>query len=391
MFFLISQSKRSLSIELNEYFTGLGTDSCTKGAFSKARYRVLWVFFRDWHCHLVSLVYARTVCLKTWKGFYLKAIDGTSLYLFKDEELEKDFGSQYNQHTSIPMARAGIELDVLNGYCTQAQLQTYAKGEREFAESFLNNSTTQDLRIYDRFFVSFELIFKHLHKECSFLMRCKIGFNQAVKKFVSSGKKQDIVEFPISKSTLLSLQKQGFEVTVNTTVRVRLIRIDIGQKEPEILVTDLICYKKYPHSCFKKLYNYRWGDETKFDQLKNKFQVEIFSGHKTQAIYQDFFAAIIAANLHNLIVRACDEQLKRSNINRKIPRAINQNVSIGLLKPRLIKLFTAQNPTAIFNELKELFLKHLEPVRPGRVYPRTKTARKLKGKYQTFKNYRRAA
>ncbi len=390
-FFMITQCKRSLSIELNEYFNGLGESSCTKGAFSKARYRVSWVFFQDWHCHLVNLVYANAHHLNSWKGLFLKAIDGTSIYLFKDEDVEKEFGSQSNQYSNIPMARAGVELDVLNGYCTQAQLQPYSEGESKFAEAFLKNATAKDLLIYDRLFANFILIFKHLQKEIFFLMRCKIGFNNVVKKFVDSGKKQCIVEFNIPKNALPNLLKQGFEVDANTTVKVRLIRIDIGQEEPEILITNLLDLKKYPHSCFKELYNYRWGNETKFDQIKNKFQIEIFSGHKPQAIYQDFFAALIAVNLHNMIIRECDEQLEKINKIRKIPVAINQNVSIGLLKPHLIKLFITKKTNDIIDHLKELFLKYLEPVRPGRMFPRTKTARKLKGKYQTFKNYRRAA
>lgn len=391
MFFLLCQSKRSLSIELHEYFDRLGESPCTKGAFSKARYRVLWVFFLDWHRHLIDLVYAdgRTLC--TWKGYFLKAVDGSSLYLFKDVEVEKEFGSQSNQHMRIPMARAGIELDVLNGYCTQAQLQPYSIGEGVFAEAFLENATEKDLRLYDRYFASFELIFKHLYIKTHFLMRCKVDFNQAVKKFVTSGKKQSIVEFSIPDNARQSMRRQGYSVDTKTTVRVRLLCVDIGQAEPEILITSLLDFRKYPHSCFKELYNYRWGDETRFDQIKNKLQIEVFSGHKPQAIYQDFFATIIASNLHNLICKECTQELEQINEHRLTPVAINQNVSIGLLKPRLITLFLTQRPGSIFDELKTLFLRHLQPIRPDRKYQRPKSVRRLKGKYQTFKNYRRAA
>ncbi len=391
MFFLISQSKRSLSIELNEYFDSLGEAPCTKSAFSKARYRVSWLFFRDWHRHFVDLVYGAPRTLCTWKGYFLKAVDGSSIYLFKDAALEKEFGSQSNQYIHIPMARAGIELDVLNGYCTQAQLQPYSEGEIVFAEAFLENSAQNDLRIYDRYFASFELIFKHLKKEIQFVMRCKVDFNLVVKKFVASGKKQSEVEFSIPKNLLPALQRQGHAVGPATTVRVRLVRVEIGQAEPEILITSLLDLKKYPHGCFKELYSYRWGDETRFDQIKNKLQIEVFSGHKPQAIYQDFFATIIASNLHNMICKECTQKLKQINANRETTVAINQNVSIGLLKPRLFTLFISQKPGAIFDELKKLFLRHLEPVRPGRKYPRPQTVRRLKGKYQTFKNYRRAA
>lgn len=392
MFFLISQSRRSLSIELNEYFEDLGEKPCTKSAFSKARYRVLWSFFQDWHRHFIDLVYTHPRTLCTWKGHLLKAVDGTSIYLFKDVEVEKEFGSHTNQHKCIiPMARAGIELDVLNGYCTQAQLQPYWDGEAVFAEAFLAHSKPQDLRIYDRHFAGFELIFKHLQLNAQFVMRCKIGFNKVVAKFVASGKKQSIVEFFITAQVCKTLQQQGYSVDSKTKVRVRLLRIDIGQAEPEILITSLFNLRKYPHSCFKEVYNYRWGDETRFDQIKNKLQIEVFSGHKPPAIYQDFFATVIASNLHNLICKECTLELEHVNADKETPLAINQNVSIGLLKPRIVTLFLSNKTTAIFDKLKKLFLNHLEPIRPGRNYPRPKTIRRLKGKYQTFKNYRRAS
>lgn len=391
MFFLLSQSKRSLSIELEEYFECTGGFVCTKSAFSKARYRVNWCFFRDWHNHLVNLIYSDRRTLRTWKGFFLKAIDGSSIYLFKDKEVEKEFGSHSNQHLDIPMARAGMELDVLNGYCTQVQLQAHSVGEVVFAEAFLEDSRPEDLRIYDRNFAGYRLISRHLKKNTHFLMRCTLGFNHVVKRFVASGKKQAIVTFTIPKNEILARRRKGEVVNPKETLQVRLLRIDIGQEEPEILITSLLDLKKYPHSCFKELYNYRWKDEGRFDQIKNKLQIEVFSGHKTQAIYQDFFSAVIASNLHNLICEACTQEIQQINVDKTTARAINQNVSIGLLKKRMSRLFTNPKPEEVFLELKIIFLRYLEPIRPGRNYERPKNVRRLNGKYQTFKNYRRAS
>ena len=144
-------------------------------------------------------------------------------------------------------------MDVLNGYCTQAKLQPYSEGEIVLAEVFLENSAQNDLRIYDRYFASFGLIFKHLKKEVQFVMRCKVDFNMVVKKFVASGKKQSVVEFTIPKNLPPALQEQGYAVSHATTVRVRLVRVEIGQVEPEILITSLLDLRKYPHSCFKEL------------------------------------------------------------------------------------------------------------------------------------------
>jgi hypothetical protein len=288
------------------------------------------------------------------------------------------------------MGRAGYQVDLLNGYCCGAWIGPHKFGEPQFAMSFLEASTPKDLLIYDRNFISFELIYKHLQKGIPFLMRSMLTFNKVVEGFVNSEQKQAVVYFPIPDEARRSLWKQGFEVNKNTSVKVRLIRILLDSGETEVLATSLLDQKKYRHKCFKELYAKRWGCETQIDKFKNKLQMEIFTGHKTEAIYQDFFASVIVLNLHNLIVRSCDKQLKEKIESRQNPAAINQSVSVGLLKKRLVTLFSYSNMKLILDELKLLFLNHLEIVRVGRNCPRNQVRKRQYGKYQTYKNYRRA-
>jgi len=183
------------------------------------------------------MIYTTSHGLRTWKGFYLKAVDGSSIYLFKDDAVEATFGYHKNQHQtfSMPMARIGLELDVLNGYCTQAQIQSCREAEGVFADVFLSNATSSDLHIYDRCFANFSLIFKHLHKKSHFLIRCSLGFNVVVQAFVKSGSKDAVVTFPCTKNAFNTLIQQGFELTPKASVSVRLVRLDIGSDEPEYL------------------------------------------------------------------------------------------------------------------------------------------------------------
>lgn len=389
--FLLSNCKRSLSLELDEFYLERTEWPCTKSAFSQARYRVKSDFFRAWAKHLIDLVYGESrQNLRAWKGFYLKGVDGTTLYLFDDDEVLAEFGGTGNQHGLVVMGRAGFQVDLLNGYCCASWLGPHKVGEPHFATLFLKESGAQDLLIYDRNFISFELIYKHIRAGVPFLMRSMTTFNGTVERFFNSGRKQAIEYFPITDAALQSLRKQGYEVNKNSRVKVRLLRIELESGEVEILVSSLLDKKKYRHSCFKELYGKRWGCETQIEKFKNKLQLEIFTGHKPEAIYQDFFATLIVLNLHNLIVRSCDKKLKEINDFRGKPAAVNQNVSIGLLKKKLAWLFESNSPTAILKELKLLFLSHLEAIRPGRKYPREPARKRQYGKYQTYKNYRRA-
>jgi Transposase DDE domain len=380
-----------MSLELDEFFLDHEEWPCTKSAFTQARYRVKSVFFEAWHRCLVKEVYEKSGRnLKTWKNLYLKGVDGSTLYLFDDEDIVKEFGGPGNQHGQIVIARSGYQVDLLNGYCSAAYIGPYRVGEPHFASQFLGLSSSRDLLIYDRNFISFELIYKHLQAGVPFLMRAPMLFNKVVEEFLQSGRKQAVRYFPITRGAIKSLEEQGFSTDANTKVKVRLVRVELESGETEILVTNLMDTKKYPRKCFKELYGKRWGCETRIEIIKNKLQAEIFTGHKPQAIYQDFFCTMIVLNLHNLLIRACDKQLEKINKHRQKPAAINKNVSIGLLKVRLVNLFETNKPSVIIHALKLLFLTHLEAIRPGRKYNREPARKRQYGKYQTHKNYRRA-
>jgi hypothetical protein len=389
--FMLSNSRRSLSLELDEFYLEHQEWPCTKSAFSQARYRIKSDFFKDWSRQFVNLIYNKQQReLSKWKDFYLKGVDGSTLYLFDEQDVLKEFGGTSNQHGQVGMGRAGFQIDLLNDYCSAAYLGPYKTGERHFANLFLNESTPSDLLIYDRNFISFELIYKHIQAGVPFLMRSAITFNKVVERFFNSKRKQATEHFLINVDALKLLTKEGFDVNGNTRLKVRLIRIELDNGETEILVTNLLDRKKYPHNCFKELYSKRWNCETQIEKFKNKLQLEIFTGHKPQAIYQDFFTTIIVANLHSFIVRSCDKQLQKINKNRQQMVRLNQNISIGLLKKRLVILFENNSPKQILKVLKSLFLRHLQPIRPGRKFLREPSRKRQYGKYQTFTNYRRA-
>ena len=97
-------------------------------------------------------------------------------------------------------------------------------------------------------------------------------------------------------------------------------KVDLPKGEVEYLITSLLDIEKYPFEDFSALYFKRWGSETNFDIWKNKTQIENFSGHSVEAIYQDFYATVFTANIHSLFVQDCEEELEQ----------INQVARIGL-------------------------------------------------------------
>ena len=273
-----------------------------------------------------------------------------------------EFSTKKNQHTEIIQARVSVLYDVLNGFVLNGKLSSFQIGERAMALNHLDYGKENDLIIYDRGYSSFDLVFEQTKRKIDFLMRVKIDFNNVIRAFYESGKDDEIVKiYPRH-----DMKREDGAYDKNTFLMVRLLRIELSSGETEILMTSLKDQIKYPHSIFKKLYSLRWGVETFYDELKNKIKAELFSGYSKHSILQDFYATLFVANVQSLIVGEINEELKKKKTG-KHKYKVNNNLSYGFLKNRIISLFFSQeNADDVFLELKGLFKRHLVPIRPDR-------------------------
>lgn len=199
-----------------------------------------------------------------------------------------------------------------------------------------------------------------------------------------------VVTFAATTTSQKRLQKLGLPSDRQVSVRVRLVKVALSNGEIEILITSLLDQEQFPTAGFGQLYCFRWAVETYYDRLKNQLQIEVFTGHKAEAIYQEFYAMIFLTNLQALLVEDAQDELAKANQYRKYDHQINYNVALGLMENQVIALFVKENPAKIYQQLKNKFLKHTEAIRPNRSYPRDERRNKRRGKYQTWHNYRRA-
>ena len=70
--------------------------------------------------------------------------------------------------------------------------------------------------------------------------------------------------------------------------------------EQETLITNLDTADASFEEC-KLLYFKRWNIEINYDDLKNKLEIENFTGDSVRVIEQDFFATLLLANIATLI------------------------------------------------------------------------------------------
>lgn len=393
--FLLNIPKRSLGIEIDSFFEILGKEelTCTKSAISQARYKLNELVFKDMNIKLQQSYYKHNSGrIKRWSKYELQGVDGTTLQLMDNEKIREEFGCQPNQHGGFPMARVLARVDVLNEIIIDGKIGPLKIGETEMAVSQLDEVPKDVISIYDRNFASYGFIHEHIQRNCHYVIRCKLGFNNVVKAFVSSGKDSTIVNFHATEKGIKYLKGKGIKQSKKDYVRVRLVRVELNTGETEILITSLLDEKEFPTEDFGEIYNYRWGTETCFDTLKNKLQINEFSGHSPMAIYQDFHATILFANINTVLIQDCDKEVEQNNKDREEDYKINKNVSIGLMKDKLVRIFIDEDQQLLelLKKLKTKFLRHVEPVRLGRSYERNYKSRARRTKYHTLTNYRRA-
>ncbi len=374
---------RSLSIEIVNFLSFLkrkdiAQETFSKSAFVQARKKIKPEVFKHLNQRIIEEFYKdNSGVLRQFDNLRILAMDGSRLTLPFTKELEEIYGQTKNQtNTYIVQTKACVLYDLLNEICINGVLSSIDTDERTQAKQLLEHCQANDLIIYDRGYPSFELIYEHYQKNLHFLMRMPLDFSQVVKDFVASGKTSQIVEIKPG-------QKKSFEnkpYTKSSTLKIRLLRITLNSGGIEVLATSLLDSKHYGNEVFKELYFKRWKIETYYDELKNKLKIEEFSGYSNQSILQDFYSTLFVSNIQTLIENEINEEIEKESEtkNIKYQYKINTTLSYGFMKDRILELFFTKNDmNDIINELKELFKKHLIPIRPDR-----KFERKI-GKYRT--------
>lgn len=132
-----------------------------------------------------------------------------------------------------------------------------------------------------------------------------------------------------------------------------------------------------------KLYNLRWEIESKYDDLKNKLQIENFSGIDNICILQDFYSTMFLSNILAYIESDCAEKIEKINSSErnKYEYRINTNHAIFVLKHSVVEMLisdSSRKQRKIFAKIECELLQSLSPVRKDRSFPRTQKHLTLK-------------
>ena len=354
-------AKKSLQLEIDNYveLTDPSIEKpITKQAFSKARQNISPDAFK-----CLFLMSSETAMesrgIKRFKGYRIFAVDGTELQIPKTEETVKRFTQ--DRGSTSPRARASTLCDVLSGYIIHANIEDTTVDERTLAmehlEYFKPYHKTKDIIIFDRGYPSKDLIRYLVENNMRFVIRMQKSFNKDID----------------------NTDKPDFHVEIGDC-EVRIIKLSLDNGEVEVLATNL-SKSSFKHPEFKELYRLRWGIETKYNTLKNKLEMETFSGKTVVSILQDFYATLYLSNLVSAIKSETDEIISDSSKdkNLKYEYKTNENILIGKLKNKLILIIlndSAAERKLLLDKLVAQISSYKVPVVPGRYFERPVTSHK---------------
>lgn len=278
LLFMLNLLRKSMAIEINNFLEYLNSkldfqkiESFTSSAFVQKRKKIKPEVFNHLSSVITDNYYVQgNQNIKRFKDFRVLAVDGSKITLLFTEQLKMSFGESKNQtNTSIVQARSSVLYDVLNRLVLDSVLENIKTGERELALSHKGHWKEGDLIIYDRGYPSYDFKYEHIKAGINYLIRVQKNHSKIVSSFISSEKRTLIVDvFPQEKHLFT-----GKDYDKSTSIKVRLVRVDLPSGEIEILMTSLLDSQIYPSGIFKELYFLRWGIETFYDELKNKLKV----------------------------------------------------------------------------------------------------------------------
>jgi hypothetical protein len=368
LMFMLNFVKKSMKIELDFFFKRIAGDkyTITKQGYAEARKKISPSAFIKLS-NVTTSWYYEDDDFKKYKGYRLSAIDSTVIGINNTKRLREAYDCVWTNGRGVARATAACIYDIENDMVLTSKITRYNPNERNLAVDLIEQlkciGMKKELIIFDRGYPSLDLI-EYLEKNSiKYLMRIPSNKFKAANEALEG---DQIVDFKIRKDI----------------VRIRVLKFDLESGEKEVLITNLFD-SELDTNDFKELYFKRWGIEVKYNEIKNKLQLENFTGDTQIVIEQDFYASIYLANLVSIAKAEANQKIEEKNKGKELKYSykVNTNILIGKLKDNLVLMLLEDNPrkrSKMLSRIIEEISHNCIPIRPGRKYPRNMSVRSNK-------------
>jgi len=368
---VVFRKGRSLKIELREFEEHFNMEQISTAGYLKQRMKLNPEALKDLAQYHARQFYDDNSAQRL-KGHLVFAGDGGFLNVPSESS---EFANASTKGTKArPQAPLHCMCDVINRMIVDLDISTHRVSERDMAMIQIDNAVNvvgdkPCIYVFDRGYPSGEFFLDLQDRKKLFLVRLsEKTFKREQANMVSDDCEVEIV-FDRSRIKVHLNTKTGDRLKKAGSIKLRFVRILLSTGEYEYLATNL-SPQEFSTSEIGELYRMRWGIETVFDDLKNKLQIENFTGTKQIIIKQDIYATMYLLNLASDIMQSVE-----ITGNYKHKMQLNRNMAFGIIKEELIRMILAEDMVekqilmcAIVQELE----RHILPVRPNRIYKRNK-------------------
>ena len=388
MFTMINRRGLTLRLELRNYMkTAHPGMEISKPGYLKQRMKLNPLAFYELYRHHNRNFYADPG-FSTFHGYLVLAADGSGINIPTTGETLETFGTSSRKGTK-PQASIGLGClyDVMNRMILESDCCKCKFDEMRLAEEQIDRvsetiGTSQlFLVVMDRGYPSTAAFIRMMEKGVLFLVRLK---SSDYKKEQASLSFPDTwVDIRLDKSRINHYKGTdiGQRMEELGHITLRMVKVPLPEGREEVLITNLPS-ETFDSGQIAELYHMRWGIETAYETLKDRLQIENFTGTRPVLLLQDIYSTIYVSNLAEDIIRDAEAELDEKEKHRKHKMMVNRTLSIGILKNDLIYILLetdAQKQGRLFHQIYEDISKNLVPIRPDRHYHRTKG--QLAGKY----------
>ena len=375
--YILNKKGLCTNMEINNFFNKINEDTdMSAQALLDQRLKLNPEVFIDLNNDYLQGFYEeyKDIDVKTYKGYILKAIDGSDFEIPNTQKSRDAFGRvQCKTGESIPRTSVSMCYDVLNEYIIDVIPEKYRANEIYMAKRHMKKDQEitkgyKSLYIMDRNYVSMDFIGFLEKNNIKFLSRLNATYYTKERESMKSN--DEIVELEHTKDRM---KRKYFEdeetrqyLKQTKTTKVRMLKYILNTGEEEYLITNI---EDLNYEELFEVYGKRWNIETLYFSLKSKLQMEKFTSSNETIIKQDIYSGVLVYNMIQTMKNEAKEEIEQSKYKHEMK--VNENIAIGLFKNEMIYIMMEEDDNERIKRYDKLctkILKYKIPIRKNRNY-----------------------
>jgi len=349
---------KTTSLDANRFLRkelGDDTVNITKQGISDRMQYIDPRVYIDMNDTAIKQLYDNIEEMTSFKDFVVCAVDASIIEIpnvpLTREEFEIPENTKLESYKSS--ARISCMVDTQKDFVLSSNISYKDMSELEHAIFHLKEVSnkldlTKTITVYDRGYNATEIMLLTTLLDSYFVIRAKKStFKKQQEKMKTN---DETFKISLNNSKINRFHNNELKEYARTikSMKIRIVKVKLNNGTTETLLTNIPEQIAQP-SELKELYGDRWTVEKDFDRLKNKLQIEKFTGRKKIRVEQDFYSNIFIFNTLMAIKNDAEQNITRTpRENNKHEYQYKSNIN------RLIGEIKEQMPALLNNDKEEV-------------------------------------